>query len=112
VSPRSGPFRRSSQRDRDLLVPADLPATRQRCLEALASLGIRNVLSDDDGDGVLIDARTGANLKSWGTRVRIEVQPEGAGSRVTISAWPAWQLVDWGEATKQVDAIAARLEQG
>lgn len=79
-----------------------------RSLRAVTSLDLVGDPSIADG---VIEAKVGANLKTSGNILTVQLRPDGRGrTAVAISGRPTLpQFYDWGRSRSMVDAIARKL---
>ena len=78
---------------------------RKLALEAIASIGGK-VKSEDRATG-LVEARISLSIWSWRENMELTVEPEGAGSKVTVKSRSAKRttLIDWGKNRRNVKRI-------
>lgn len=64
------------------------------------------LVSQDDAAHVM-EVKTGISLRSWGEKLRIELAPEGSGTRVSVSSASRLKttLIDYGKNNENVNAI-------
>lgn len=75
---------------------------------ALQQCGVSNIRANGDS----IVGTTAANILSWGSSVSVTVVSVGNGqSKVTVSAGPRAQLVDWGRGAGEVRQVIAKINE-
>jgi hypothetical protein len=101
--------RPSSPRCTDLVLDLSVADAAMRCrtaLQAVAGQRGWSSLADDS----CMEVVTGSNIASFGTAVRAEIEESAVGVRLSLTAWPARQLFDWGESRRVLGRVVDALQ--
>lgn len=99
------PWRKRARCSREVLLPEPRETAEARVKEVTQFACDTTQRSRDR----CLEALTDAGVRSNGTVIHVQLVERDDGMRVEVAAWPAAQLLDWGESRRVVDRVIASL---